>query len=64
MAERKPTTTERVLVACVHAAAGGAFFFLINYFAVRQPLGVSALWAGGGAVAAALLSWSQTGRMR
>ena len=45
-----------------HAAAAGAFFFVLQRFAMKETIEVSLLWAAFFAVAAGLLAWQQTRR--
>lgn len=45
-----------------HAAAAGAFFFVLQRFVLRESLNVSFLWAAFFAVAAAALAWHQSRR--
>ncbi|NOT71519.1 MAG: hypothetical protein HOP09_09625 [Hyphomicrobium sp.] len=45
-----------------HAVAAGAFFFVLQRFAMKESLQVSLLWAVFFAVAAAFLSWQQSRR--
>lgn len=45
-----------------HAAAAGAFFFVLQRFAMKESVEVSLLWAAFFAAAAALLAWQQSRR--
>ncbi len=43
-----------------HAAAAGAFFFILQYFVLKESVHVALLWAAFFACAAALLAWQQS----
>jgi hypothetical protein len=52
----------RLTKAALHAAAAGAFFFVLQRFGLGESLNVSAVYAGLLAAGAAVLSLSQTGK--
>jgi putative exporter of polyketide antibiotics len=52
----------RLLTAAIHAAVAGAFFFLLQRFALGEELQGSIIYAAALAAGAACLSLYQTGR--
>jgi hypothetical protein len=55
-------TRERLIVAAKHAAAAGGFFFILQRFGLGETQADSLFYALLFAVAAAFVSWSQSGR--
>lgn len=55
-------TGQRIIRAALHAAGATAFFFILQHYALMQDARSSLLFALALGAAAALLSWSQTGR--
>ncbi len=46
----------------VHGAGAAAFFFALQRWAMRESVETSLIWAAAGAIGAAWLAWTQTGR--
>jgi hypothetical protein len=56
-------TPERLKAAALHAAAAAAFFFVLQHFGLGETMHDSIVYAALFAAAAALVSWSQSGRV-
>jgi hypothetical protein len=56
-------TPERIKMATLHAAAAGAFFFILQRFGLGETHADSLFYAVLFAAAAAFVSWSQSGRV-
>lgn len=55
-------TRQRIIRAALHAVGATAFFFVLQRYALMQDVPSSLLFALALGAAAALVSWSQTGR--
>jgi hypothetical protein len=60
---RKPQTMNEISKRILfHAAAAGAFFFVLQHYVLHESLRTSALWAVAFALAAGGFAWSQQRR--